>query len=284
MSSVITYNETQFSDISNYGDNTDRIQDIMMSPTLGQTALVRYQPAASTTAKVNCITVNCDYGALLLSGAYTIAQNGAVISLLFDSVVRLEHKFNWTGLSGYIGGADDYNAENEIMLTCYDSEIAASTQIDVSSTGGTNVRKMLYATVYGVLSDGTIVEEAVKGPADGTGTTTFTIYTVPAGKTFYMSQLVVSVRHIDLYSGKGYIMYNGLPVMVFDIMQTEIGGVNGLVFPFWEMDVKEGQTLAIRMDNFECGYEYVTTSIYSNETVASGGSGGGNRIFIRRRF
>ncbi len=265
MSSAFEYNEKQFDEIADFGDNTDRVLLTMMSPTLGQTSMMRYKPAAGNTGKVNCMAVTCDFEKLLLSGAYTAAQDGCRVQVRFDTTVKLEHRLNWTGLSGYIGGADDYNAENELMILGYDMEIAAGVAIDVYITGGTNVRRMIYMELHGTLDDGTKVEECIKGPADGTPAVSFPLYTVPAGRTLYWDSIIISTRHIDLYSGKGYIVYNGMPVMAVDVMQTELSGVCGLVFPFWEMPITEGNSFGFRIDAFEAGYEIVAAALYASE-------------------
>lgn len=265
MSDVIEHGEVTFDDVSMMGDNTDRVNDIMAVPTIGKTSIVRYKVPTGKTAQVNCIAVGCDYGKLLRSGAYTTAQNGALIQLRFGGTIYLEHKLNWTGLSGYIGGADDYNAENETMLPMYSFPVAASTVIDLRVTGGTNVRRMIYIELYGTLDDGTEVSERVKQAVDGTAATDVTIYTVPAGRILSIRLLVVKTRHIDLYAGKSYLVYNGLPVMVFDMMQTEIGGVGGLVFPLWGAQIQQSASIGIRYDSFECGNEVVSASVYAKE-------------------
>lgn len=265
MSDIFAYGENTFDDIRDFGDNTDRVNDVMGSPSLGQTSILRYGPSSGKIAKVNCIAAACDFGALLLSGAYTAAQAGARLQVRFGGTVKAEQQFNWTGLSGYIGGADDYNAENEIMLCGYDMEVAATIAIDLYVTGATNVRRMIYAELYGTLDDGTVVREAVKQAVDGTTATSVPIYTVPAGRILYWDSLIITTRHIDLYAGKGYLVYNGLPVMVLDFMQTEIGGVGGLVFPFWEMPVPQGNSLGIRIDDHECGNELIAAAAYTKE-------------------
>lgn len=265
MSSTFEYTEKQFDDVADFGDNTDRVNLTAMFPTLGQTSMMRYRPAAGKTGKVNCMAVTCNFGALVLSGAYTTAQDGARLQVRFGGTVKAEHKMNWTGLSGYIGGADDYNAENELILTGYDMEVATGVAIDVYVTGGTNVRRIIYAELHGTLDDGTVVMECVKQAVDGTTATSVPLYTVPASRTLYWDSIIVSTRHIDLYSGKGYIVYNGMPVMVVDVMQTQLGGVAGLVFPFWELPVAEGNSFGFRMDAFECGYEIIGCALYATE-------------------
>ncbi len=274
MSDNIVYGEFTFSDVSDFGDNTDRLNDVMAVPTLGKTSIMRYKVPLNNNANVNCIAVGCNFEKLLLSGAYTTAQNGAIVRVMFNSVAKFEQKFNWTGLSGYIGGADDYNAENEIMLTGYNQEIDASTVIAIQITGGTNVRRMIYGSLYGTLDDGTIVQQDIKQAVDGTTVTSITMYTVPAGRILRLHQIVVTTRHIDLYAGRGYLVYNGLPVMSFDVSQTEIGGVYGLVFPFYDLPLKESASLGVRMDSFECGNEVVNASVYSTEEEISGGTSG----------
>jgi hypothetical protein len=107
--------------------------------------------------------------------------------------------------------------------------------------------------------------ECVKQAVDGTGATSVPIYTVPASRTLYWDSIIVSMRHIDLYSGKGYIIYNGMPVMAVDVMQTELGGVYGLVFPFWEMPITEGNSFGFRIDAFEAGQEVVAAALYAHE-------------------
>jgi hypothetical protein len=265
MSDVTEYGAVTFDDISLMGDNSDRVNDIMAVPTIGQKSIVRYKVPSNHAAKVTCIAAGCNFGALLLSGAYTTAQNGARIQLRFGGTIYLEHYLNWTGLSGYIGGADDYNAENETMLPLYEVPVAASTAIDLRVTGGTNVRRMVYIELYGTLDDGTEIGVRVKQAVDGTTATDIAIYTVPGGRVLRIRLLVVKTRHIDLYAGKGYLVYNGLPVMAFDVMQTEIGGVNGIVFPLWGIPVHQSASIGIRMDDFECGNELVTASIYAKE-------------------
>lgn len=265
MSDVFEYNEKAFDEIADFGDNTDRVLITMMSPTLGSTSMMRYKPASGNSGKVNCMAISCDFENLLLSGAYTTAQAGCRLQVRFDSTVKAEHQINWTGLSGYIGGADDYNAENELMLCGYEMEIAAATVIDVYITGATNVRRMIYAELHGTLDDGTVVEECVKGPIDGTSAQSLALYTVPAGRILYWDNITISTRHIDLYSGKGYLVYNGMPVMAVDVMQTELGGVYGLVFPFWEMPITEGNSFGFRIDAFEAGQEVVAAALYAHE-------------------
>jgi len=274
MSDKIEYGEFTFSDVADFGDNTNRIDDIMAVPTLGKTSIVRYKVPVNHNANVNCIAIGCNFGNLLLSGAYTTAQDGALIRIRFNTVVKFEQKFNWTGLQGYIGGADDYNAENEIMLSGYNQEIDASTVIDIHVTGATNVRRMIYGTLYGTLDDGTIVRQEIKQAVDRTTATAITLYTVPAGRILRLHQLVVTTRHIDLYAGRGYLVYNGLPVMSFDISQTEIGGVYGLVFPFYDLPFKDSASIGVRMDSFECGNEIINASVYSTEIATGGGVSG----------
>lgn len=270
----IEYGEKIFDDISDFGDNTNRVDDIMAVPTIGQTSIVRYKVPDNYESKVQCVAINCNFEKLLLSGAYTTAQDGAQIQIRFDGTVKFEQKFNWTGLSGYIGGADDYNAENEIMLNCYNTPINAGTVIDIYITGKTNVRRMIYGELYGTLDDGTEIRTGIKQAVDGTVATSVAAYTVPAGRILYLKQLVITTRHIDLYAGKGYLVYNGMPVMTFDISQTELGGVYGLVFPFYDLPLKESGSFGVRMDSFECGNEVVNSSVYSMETAVSGGTTG----------
>jgi len=272
MSDKTEYGEIVFDDTSMIGDNTDRNTDAMAVPSVGKTSIVRYKVGANLNANVNCMALVCDYQKLLLWGAYKNAQDGAQIQVRFGGTIKFEQKFNWTGLQGYIGGADDYNSENEIMLSGYDTLIDASTAIDVYITGKTNVRRMIYATLYGTLDDGTRVRAEVKQAVDGTAATSVPLYTVPAGRTLDMHQLVISVRHIDLYAGKAYMTYNGLPVMAFDVAQTEIGGVYGLVFPFYDLPLKESASLGFRHDSYECGDELIAASVYSTEQAVSAGA------------
>jgi len=266
MSNTIEFKETIFNDTAYFGDNTNRVDDVMAVPTTGQSSLVRYKIPTGYNATLGCIAVNCDFGALLLQGAYTTAQDGAQIQIRANSTVKFEQKFNWTGLQGYIGGADDYNAENEIMLSGYNMPFDAGTVIDVYVTGKSNVRRMINTELYGVLDDGTIIREETKQAVNGTVATSVPLYTVPAGRILYMQQLVICTRHIDLYSGRGYFVYNGLPVMTFDVSQTEVGGVYGLVFPFYNLPLKESASIGFRMDAFECGNETVAASVYSVES------------------
>lgn len=272
MSDIIEYGEETFNDISMYGDNTNRVDDIMAVPSIGKTAIVRYKVPANKKAHVNCITIGCNYEKLILGGAYYNAQDGAQIQIRFDSTVKFEQKFNWTGLQGYIGGADDYNAENEILISGYNTAIDAGTVVDIYVTGKTNIRRMYYIELAGTLDDGTEINESVKQAVDGTTATAISLYTVPAGRILYLKQLVISTRHIDIYAGKGYLVYNGLPVMAMDIMQTEVGGVYGLVFPFYELPLKESASLGFRLDSYACGNEVVNASVYSvEEDIATGG-------------
>lgn len=264
----IEYGEVTFDDTSMFGDNTNRLDDIMAAPSVGLTSIVRYKVPDRTEAHVQCLALNCDYGKLILSGAYTTAQNGALVQVRFGGSVKFEQKFNWTGLQGYIGGADDYNAENEIMLSGYDTLIDASTAIDVYVTGGTNVRRMYYVSLYGTLDDGTVVRQDAKQAVDGTAATSVPVYTVPAGRTLDLHQLVITTRHIDLYAGKGYLTYNGLAVMAIDVMQTEVGGVYGIVLPFYDLPLKESASLGFRIDSYSCGNEIVSASVYSHEEIA----------------
>lgn len=271
---MIEYGEKIFDDISDFGDNTDRANDIMAVPTIGQSSIVRYKVPANYEAAVQCLSISCNFEKLLLSGAYTTAQDGAQIQIRFGGTIKFEQKFNWTGLQGYIGGADDYNAENEIMLTGHNTPIDASTAIDIYFTGKSNVRRMVYIELYGTLDDGTEIRQPVKQAVDGTTAKAISVYTVPAGRTLYLKQFVITTRHIDLYAGRGYIVYNGLPVMSFDISQTEVGGVYGLVLPFYNLPLKESASLGVRHDSFECGNEVINASVYSTETtVNTGGSG-----------
>jgi hypothetical protein len=264
---IVEHQSTTFDDTSMFGDNTDRLNDIMAVPSVGLSQVVRYSVPERTLSRVQCMAFTVDYGASLLSGAYTSAQDGAQIQLRFGAVVKLEQKFNWTGLNGYIGGADDYNAENEIMLSCYDTDVDASTAIDIYFTGKTNVRRIVYATLYGVLDDGTVVVEDVKQAVDGTTATAISVYTVPAGRTLNIQQIVITTRHIDLYTGKAYLTYNGLAVMAFDAMQTEIGGVYGLFFPFYDLPLRESASLGFRLDSYSCGDEVVAGSVYASEEI-----------------
>jgi len=260
------YCETIFDDTAMFGDNTNRVDDIMAVPSIGLSSIVRYKVPTDNNAKVQCMALSCDYGARLLQGAYTSAQDGAQIQIRFGGVIKFEQKFNWTGLSGYIGGADDYNAENEVMLSCYGMPVDAGTAIDVYITGKTIVRRMITVELYGILDDGTYIRVPVKQAVDGTTATSVPVYTVPAGRILYLQQLIVNTRHIDIYAGKGYMTYNGLPVMTFDVAQTEVGGVYGLVFPFYDLPFKESASIGFRMDSFSCGNEVVAGSVYSDET------------------
>lgn len=262
---VIEYGEKIFDDVSDMGDNTNRVDDIMAAPSIGKTPIVRYKVPDNKESKVQCMAIGCNYEKLLLSGAYTTAQDGAQIQVRINSTVKFEQKFNWTGLQGYIGGADDYNSENEIMLSGYDTEFDANSIIDVYFTGKTNVRRMVYISIAGTLSDGTNVNESVKQAVDGTTATAISVYTVPAGLTFDMKQFVIATRHIDLYAGKGYLVFNGMPVMAIDIMQSEIMGVYGLVFPFYDLPLQESNSLGFRLDSYSCGNEVVNASVYTNE-------------------
>ncbi|HXK36281.1 MAG TPA: hypothetical protein VJ553_01765, partial [Candidatus Paceibacterota bacterium] len=268
------YFEKTFDDVADFGDNTDRVNFIMQSPTLGATSMMRYKPASGKTGKVNCLALSCDFGNLLISGAYAAVQNGTLIQVRFDSTIKFETKFNWTGLSGYIGGADDSGSENEVIIPGYEMEIATGTVIDVRFTGAVNVRRMVYIELHGTLDDGTVVRVAEKQAVDGTTATNVALYTVPAGRTLYWDCITISTRHIDLYASKGYIVYNGMPVMAFDIIQTDVGGVNGLVFPFWELPITEGNSFGLRVDSFECGEELLAAALYASEIVnCPGGSG-----------
>ena len=261
------YGETIFDDTAMFGDNTNRVDDIMAVPSIGLSSIVRYKVPTDNNAKVQCMALTCDYGKLLLQGAYTNSQDGAQIQIRFDGMIKFEQKFNWTGLSGYIGGADDYNAENEVMLSCYNSPVNGGTVIDVYITGKTNVRRIINAELYGVLDDGTFIRVPVKQAVDGTAATSVPVYTVPVGRTLYIQQFVVNTRHIDIYAGKGYLTYNGLPVMAFDVAQTEVGGVYGLVFPFYDLPLKESASIGFRLDSFSCGNEVVSGSVYSDESL-----------------
>jgi len=263
----IEYSSITFDDTSMFGDNTDRINDVMAAPSVGLTSIVRYKVPDRTTARVQCLALTCDYGKLILSGAYTTAQDGAQVQVRFGGTIKFEQKFNWTGLSGYIGGADDYNAENEIMLSGYDTQVDASTAIDIYFTGKTNVRRMVYASLYGVLDDGTMVNAEAKVAVDGTAATSVPIYTVPAGRILDLQQLVVTTRHIDIYAGKGYLSYNGLPVMAIDVMQTEIGGVYGIVLPFYDLPLNQSASIGFRLDSYACGNEVVSGSVYAHEDI-----------------
>lgn len=271
---MIEYGEKIFDDISDFGDNTNRIDDIMAVPTIGQTSIVRYKVPDNYEANIQCLAIGCDFGKLLLQGAYTTAQDGAQIQIRFGGTIKFEQKFNWCGLQGYIGGADDYNAENEIMLSGYNTAIDAGTVIDIYFTGKTNVRRMVYAELYGTLDDGTEIRVPVKQAVDGTAATAISVYTVPAGRILRLKQFVITTRHIDLYAGRGYLVYNGLPVMSFDISQTEVGGVYGLCLPFYNLPMKESASIGVRHDSFECGNEIVNASVYSTETAVSGGTTG----------
>jgi hypothetical protein len=264
---VVEHGTQTFDDTSKFGDNTDRVNDIMAVPSVGVTSIVRYKVPENRKAEVQCMALNCDFGARLLSGAYLTAQAGARIAIRFAGVAKFEQKFNWTGLSGYIGGADDYNAENEIMLSGYDTQVDAGTVIDLLITGDTVVRRMIYVEMYGTLDDGTEVRADTKAAVDGTAATPVSLYTVPAGRILDLKQLVVTTRHIDIYAGKGYFMFNGLPVMSFDVAQTEVGGVYGLVFPFYDLPVAASGSIGFRMDSFECGNEVVAASVYTKEEI-----------------
>ena len=274
MSDHIEYGEEIFNDISMYGDNTNRIDDIMAIPSIGKTPIVRYKVPTGKKANVNCVAIGCNYESRILGGAYSTAQDGAQIQVRFNSTVKFEQKFNWTGLLGYIGGADDYNAENEILMSGYNTAIDASTVIDIYVTGKTNIRRMYYIEMAGTLDDGTEINESVKQAVDGTTATAISLYTVPTGRILYLKQLVISTRHIDLYAGKGYLVYNGLPVMAIDVMQTEVGGVYGLVFPFYDLPLKESASFGFRLDSYACGNEIVNASVYSSEEDISTGGGG----------
>ena len=261
----IEYGSVTFDDTSMFGDNTDRVNDVMAAPSVGLTSIVRYKVPDRTTAHVQCLALTCDYGAGLLSGAYTTAQDGAQVQVRFGGTIKFEQKFNWTGLQGYIGGADDYNAENEIMLSGYDTQVDAGTAIDIYFTGKTVVRRMVYATLYGVLDDGTNVHAEVKQAVDGTAATSIPLYTVPAGRILDLQQLVITDRHIDIYAGKGYLSYNGLPVMAIDVAQSEIGGVYGIVLPFYDLPLNPSASIGFRMDSYACGNEVVSGSVYAHE-------------------
>lgn len=273
MAGVVEYGEQTFDDISMFGDNTDRLNDVMAVPSIGQTSIVRYKVPTGYNANVNCMALSCDYGARVLSGAYAAAQDGAQIQVRADSTVKYEQKFNWTGLSGYIGGADDYNSESEIMLSLYNMDFAAGTVLDIYFTGKTVVRRMVYITIIGTLDDGTVIHQAVRQAVDGTTATAISLYTVPASRTLYARSIIISTRHIDLFAGKGYLVYNGLPVMTFDVAQTELGGVYGLVFPFYNLPLRESASLGFRHDSYECGNEIVAGSVYSTETASGGVAG-----------
>lgn len=262
---AIEYGEQIFDDTAMMGDNTNRVDDVAAVPTVGVTSIVRYKVPNDTYANVQCMAFTCNYGKLLLQGAYTTTQDGAQVQIRFGGVIKFEQKFNWTGLQGYIGGADDYNAENEIMLSCYNSAIGAGTVIDVYITGKSNVRRMINVELYGVLDDGTYIRVGVKQAVDGTPATSVPLYTVPAGRILSLQQFVICTRHIDIYSGKAYFTYNGLPVMAFDSAQTEVGGVYGLVFPFYDLPLKESASIGFRLDSFSCGNEVITGTVYSTE-------------------
>lgn len=265
----VEHGSVTFDDTSMFGDNTDRVNDVMGAPSVGLTSIVRYKVPDRNEAHVQCMALTCDYGARLLQGAYTTAQDGAQVQVRFGGTIKFEQKFNWTGLSGYIGGADDYNAENEIMLSGYDTQVDASTAIDIYFTGKTVIRRMVYASLYGVLDDGTMVNAEVKQAVDGTTATSIPIYTVPAGRILDLQQLVITTRHIDLYAGKAYMTYNGLPVMAIDVMQTEIGGVYGIMFPFYDLPLKESASIGFRIDSYSCGNEVVSGSVYAHEGICS---------------
>ena len=269
MAGNVEYGEQTFDDISMFGDNTDRVNDIMAVPSIGQTSIVRYKVPTGYSSAVQCMALGCNFGARILSGAYITAQDGAQIQVRAGGTIKYEQKFNWTGLSGYIGGADDYNSEAEIMLSLYDMDFAAGTVLDIYFTGKTNVRRMVYITIIGTLDDGTVIHQAVKQAVDGTTATAISLYTVPASRTLYVRSIVISTRHIDIFAGKGYLCYNGLPVMTFDVAQTEVGGVYGLVFPFYDLPVKESASLGFRMDSYECGNEIVSGSVYAVESSLS---------------
>lgn len=278
MPSILEYGEYTFDEIRDFGDNTDRVNDIMMVPTLGQTSVLRYGVNTGYRDKINCIAVTASADQLVLSGAYAAAQAGARIQVRFGGTVKFETQFNWTGLSGYIGGSDDYGSEGEILIETHDSQVDASTVIDVYVTPNTNVRKAFYISLSGTLDDGTVVREEKKAFIDGTSAQSISLYTVPAGRYLELSYITISDRHIDLFFGKGYLVYNGLPVMIFNLFQTELGGMNGLVIPLWEAPLNEGSSIGFRVDSFACGGEIVAAALYGVSTaIPTGGGGGGSR-------
>jgi len=57
--------------------------------------------------------------------------------------------------------------------------------------------------------------------------------------------------------------------MSIDIMQSEIGGVYGLVLPFYELPLEESNSFGFRLDSYACGNELITASVYVNETDVS---------------
>lgn len=269
MSDVAEYGEIQFDDISELGEQTDRLLDIMAVPTFGATPVLRYSVDMDHRSHIRCMALGCDFGYRLTNGAYTTAQDGARVRVLIDGVTAFEHKINWTGLSGYVGGADDYGSESEAMLQTYGISIASSVSISIALTGATAIRRMLYAQIYGTLSDGTEVSRSVKRSVDSTATTMMELYTIPTSMTMSMRGIFLTTRHIDGYAGKGYMVYNGMPVMVFDVMQQDVGPSYGLVFPFWAMHVPEESSIGFRIDDFEAGDEYVFASLYATESTMS---------------
>jgi hypothetical protein len=281
MAGAVHYGEKTFDDISMFGDNSNRVDDVMATPSIGQASIVRYRIPDDNDATINCMAMSCDFRGRLLSGAYNRAQDGAQIQVRVDSTIYYEQKFNWTGLSGYIGGADDYNSESEIMMSLYDMAFASGTVIDLYFTGKTLVRRMVYITIFGTLDDGTVINTAIRQAVDGTTATAISVYTVPSGRTLYLRSITISTRHIDLFAGKGYFVYNGIPVMVFDVAQTELGGVYGLVFPFYSLPMKETSSIGFRLDSYECGNEVIAASVYSTETpISSGGFSGVSRARV----
>lgn len=280
---MMTYGEVLFDSVDKFGDNGDRANYYLLSPSFGQTQIVKYVPPTGGRALLNGIFIGAGYNRLCTSGAYAAATSGALIKINIGSTTKMEHRIQWTGLSGYEGGSDDMGCETELYIPVYGQPVTAGDAISLYVTAAVATRPIVYQTnLHGYLSSGAPVHTSARTVLASTTETAITVYTVPAGTTFAMQCLSVSLRIADGYIGKSGLFFNGVPVLPFDLLQSDVGSMCGLSIPIMGAELSEEASLGFNVDSFNCVDETVNCLIVSREeSVAKYPIIGGNHVISK---
>lgn len=260
---VVEFDEEIFDDISLFGDMTNRVEFVRPFPSIASTRILRYKSPENKEAYANTMWAFGGYEAAVIGGGFS-GQEGARVSINIDGTTKFEHRLQWSGLNGYIGGADGYQDENQVCIPMYSMPFAASTVITLNVVSGADRRRAYYINLIGELDDGTSVREGVRQIVDGTASTDISVYTVPAGRILEAECIAISMRGIDGLMGRMSMMYNGEPIFSFEMIHGQIDSHLGLVFPLMRMELERG-VFGFRFDSFNCGDEYINSTMFVEE-------------------
>lgn len=263
---MLTYGQVTFDTTDKFGDNGDRVNIYMLSPNYGQTLITRYVPTSARRGTIEGIHIGCGYVGMCVNGAYMGATSGAVIKVNIGSTTKMEHRLQWTGLSGYVGGADDTGSENEMYIHAHNQPVTAGDAITLYVTAALATRPMVYQTnLHGYLSSGAPVHASARTVIQSTTETAITVYTVPAGTTLAMQTLSMSIRLGDGFLGRACLVYGGVPIIPLELSQSDVGGMYGLSIPIMGAEIEQGVSLGFNFDSFNCVDETVNCLIVSRE-------------------